>query len=885
MAVATPFNLLERHRFEQDLRAAEARIGAVRDLLDEAFGQLDAAFETGIPVEALVHERAWIVDAVLRDTWQRQGFPAGEVALLAVGGYGRGELHPQSDIDLAVILNRRLAAGTKTRVEAFLTFLWDIGLKIGSSVRTVRDCQQTAKNDITVVTTLMETRLLAGSEALFEQVRDAVSPDNMWPSRKFFQAKRAEQEQRHHRHHDTVENLEPNVKDGPGGLRDIQTISWVAQRHFGTGAIADLAGRGILSEDEAATLGQSLSFLWRVRYALHVITGRPEERLLFDYQREVAERFGFTDNERGNAGIEQFMKMFYRSVLEVNRLTEVLLQVFEDNIMPGPRWPRVEHLNKRFSLRNGLIEARGEDVFQRYPFALLEIFLLLQQYEQARGIRASTIRLIRDNLHLIDDRFRADIRARSLFIELLRNPRHIGHEFQRMHRYGVLGAYLPGMAAVSGLMQFDLFHVYTVDHHTLEVVRNMRQLFVADGDAPEFAREIAVQIPKPELLYIAGLFHDIAKGRGGDHSRLGEADARRFCEEHGLARWDADLVCWLVKRHLLMSQTAQRKDISDPAVVNEFATEVQDRTRLNYLYCLTVADIRGTNPTLWTSWKDALLRELFDAAARALRRGLSNPLLREERISEARAEARRRLERTDLDNAAVERLWAGLDDEYFLRHTPGEIIWHARQITAAGPGELPLVSLRPETERGGSEIFVYTADRDYLFAIMTRTLDQLGLDIVDARIVTSAEGYTLDTYFVLEASTGEIVNGETRIREITDALRRGLANGAPRSVSVNRRTDRKLKQFRINTRVNFEQDEEGGRTIMEVITGDRPGVLARIGMAMQFCGVRLQNARIATYGERAEDIFFLTDAGHAPIRDPVKFECLKTSIIDALDGD
>jgi len=883
VAVARPELLPDRERFKAELAAAGTRLPAARELLEDAFARVDESFAAGAPVAELIHERAWICDAVLSEAWRRQGFPDGELALLAAGGYGRGELHPHSDIDLAIVLKRRLAPGGKSRLESFLTFLWDLGLKVGSSVRTVRECKATAKADITVVTNLMEARLIAGSAALFAEVQAAISPPRIWPSRPFFQAKRQEQVERHHRFGDTAENLEPNIKDGPGGLRDIQTICWVAQRHFGTGSIADLARNGVLSDAEAATLAHSLGFIWRVRYALHHITGRAEERLLFDYQREVAELFGYQAPERPNQGVEQFMKLFYRSAMEVSRLTELLLQLFEDAIMPQPRWPRVSELNRRFVLRNGLIEARDERVFERYPFALLEIFLLLQQHEDARGIRASTIRLIRDNLHRIDEGFRADIRARSLFLELLRHPKHLGHEFQRMHRYGVLGAYLPCMEAVAGLMQFDLFHVYTVDQHTLEVVRNVRKLFVASPDAPEFAREIAPQIPKPELLYIAGLFHDIAKGRGGDHSELGGADARQFCEDHGLAAWDTELVCWLVRKHLLMSQTAQRKDIADPAVINEFAAEVRDRTRLNYLYLLTVADIRGTNPDLWTSWKDALLRELFDATARALRRGLSNPLLREERIREARIEAERRLVQAGIEPAQVEPIWADLEDEYFLRHTPAEILWHARNIIGADPEALPLVSLRPETERGGSEIFVYTVDRDYLFAIMTRTLDQLGLDIVDARIITSASGYTLDTYFVLEAATGGLVRGAERVEEIKVALERSLAGGAPASARVNRRTDRKLRQFRVKTKVNFEQDEESGRTVMEVITTDRPGVLSRIGMALQFCGVRLQNARIATYGERAEDIFFLTDTAHRPIRAPITFECLRRSITEALE--
>jgi [protein-PII] uridylyltransferase len=861
-------------------------VGAARAALKEAAERIDLAYLSGVPIPALLAARAAVVDALITRVWTGLGLDGTGRALVAVGGYGRTELHPCSDIDIAILGRRTPTGAAKDRLQSFLTLLWDLGLSIGHSVRTVGQCQAAARADLTVATNLMEARLVCGDAALFESMRRATGPDRIWPVARFFVAKRDEQTARHRRFHDTAQNLEPHVKEGPGGLRDIQIIAWVARRHFGDGRLESLVTHGFLTRAECESLHRAQLLLWRVRYCLHRIAGRREDRLLFDYQRRVAAEFGYRDRDRPNQGIEQFMKLYYRNANEVSRLSELLLELFHEAFLDRNRKVRITELNKRFRIRNDYIEAAYPQVFARYPFALLELFLLMQQRsDSVKGVRASTIRLVRDHRHLIDAKFRNDLRARSLFLEILRQPRRVGFEISRMHRYGVLGAYLPVFEAVAGLMQFDLFHVYTVDEHTLAVVRNMRAYWYPPGEDMPVARMVADQIPKPELLYIAGLFHDIAKGRGGDHSELGEQEAVHFCALHQLPVWDTHLVAWLVRHHLVMSMTAQRKDISDPKVVNDFAGFVGDATRLNYLYLLTCADITGTNPKLWTSWKDSLLRELYFSALRALRRGLENPIGRAERIAEARAEVLTALAQTRLDRTAVEQFWAGLDAEYFLRHSAEEILWHAENILACPEERLPLVLVREDTGRGGTAIFVYTRDRDYLFAIMTRTLDQLGLNILDARIITSRTGYTLDTYFVLEADTGETISDAKRTHEIVRGLTKALTETQGKGpVEVSRRADRKLQHFRFPTEVRFDQDEANRRTVMEVITSDRPGVLARIGMALQFCGVRLQNARIATFGERVEDIFYVTGRDNAPITDPIKFECLANTIVEALDA-
>ena len=719
----------------------------------------------------------------------------------------------------------------------------------------------------------------------------------IWSSRRFFEAKMAEQRARHHKFDDTAHNLEPNVKEGPGGLRDIQTIAWVARRHFGAETFGELVERGFLTAEELDALESGRRFLWRVRFALHVLTRRAEDRLLFDHQRHLAGMLGFED-DGGRLGVERLMKRYYREVTELSRLNEMLLEHFEEAILHVRRRERVKPLNRRFQAVNGYVEVIREDVFRRYPFALLEVFLLLQQHPDLEGVRASTIRLIRANRHRIDDRFRADIRARSLFLEILRQPRGINHELRRMHRYGILGAYLPVFDQVAGQMQYDLFHVYTVDEHSLFVVRNLRR-FADPARYHEFPHcaGIFARLPKPELIYVAGLFHDVAKGRGGDHSELGSDLVREFCALHGFGEYDTGLVAWLVRYHLLMSITAQRRDISDPAVVSEFAATVGDHVHLDYLYLLTIADIRGTNPGLWNDWKDALLHDLYRSTVRALIRGLENPIERAELVRETRDEAGRLVAEAGIDTARAAALWDNFGDGYFLRHSADEIRWHTLHILDAGnvpdaenmPGAgdvlgagnvpdagnvsngghggdadaagAPLVLVRDG--RKGTEIFVYAPDREFLFAASASILGRLGLTVLDSRIITGNHGMSLDSY-VVEGVTEPPAGGPSH-EEIRTALRLGLRTPAAVPRTVRRLAKRQLKHFTIPVEVNFTRDASNRHTVMEVIAADRPGLLARIGWALADARVRIRNAKIATFGERAEDVFYVTDADNRPL--------------------
>ena len=857
-----------------------ADVGRFRQALEQGNRYLNERFEAGTPVRETINKRAWLIDQLLICAW-RHHIGSDAMALIATGGYGRGDLFPASDVDLMLLVKPRGQKHLRSGIEAFLALLWDIGLEVGHSVRTVRECVREARVDVTIATNLMESRLIVGNAALFERMAAMTGPKKIWPSRKFFAAKWEEQVTRHHKFHDSENNLEPNIKEGPGGLRDIQMIGWVAKRHFGAERLRELVRHGFLSQQEYDSLNKGHNFLWRVRYVLHLVSGRREDRLLFDHQKNVASRFGCATHD--NSGVEKFMKTYYRSVKEISRLNEMLLQHFQEEIVYAKRREKRRPLNNRFQVRNDFIEVKNSQIFKRYPLALLEIFLLLQQNQDIRGVRASTVRLIRESLHLVDAAFREDIKSQSLFLEIIRQPRRVGHELRRMHRYGVLGAYMPEFARVEGLMQFDLFHSYTVDEHILFVIRNMR-LFGLDEYREKFplCRQVLEQVPKQELLYFAGLFHDLAKGRRGDHSTLGSRDALAFCQRHHLGDYDMKLVAWLVQHHLLMSKTAQREDISDPEVINRFARKVGDTIHLNYLYLLTVADINGTNPALWNSWKDALFADLYNKTLAALRRGLENPVNKDELIAAAKACSLALIAADNRDSAELETVWSCLSDDYFLHHSATEIAWHTGAIMKSHEERLPMILLREESERGATAVFIYMRDHDNVFSRISRTLDLLDLNVVDARVMKSRHGYTLDTFSVLEKS-GATVKRRERKKEIISALKQNLLSPDKPIKPAERLRSRRLQHFSIPTRINFSIDDRNNRTIMEVNAKDRPGFLSSIGMALEYCGTRVQAAKIATYGERVEDLFYITDRHNRIITDRDKLKCLGDTIRMSLD--
>ena len=846
---------------------------------------LQQKFDPHQSVKDLLNENSDFIDQILTASWQHfLGDLADELSLIAVGGYGRRELFPHSDVDIVIILDDKRVSDYQEMLTRFLTFLWDIGLKPGQSVRTVEQCVAAAIDDQTIMTSIMENRLVTGNASLYQKLRDEITPDKIWPSNQFFAAKMLEQQLRHAKYHDTAYNLEPNIKEGPGGLRDMQVVTWVFKRHYNSKTLRELIQYGFLPESEYNQLIAALHVLWRIRYALHLLTGRSEDRLIFDYQRDLARQFGFsTDNPLYNEDVEQFMQFYFKTILELQRLNEMLLQLFNERFVLGESNKETKPLNDHFVVINDYIEAKDENIFERQPLALLGIFLVLQKNTALKGIRATTIRLIRKSLHLIDDAFRANKAANHLFMEIFRQPHGITTQLRRMNRYGVLAAYLPSFANIVARMQYDLFHIYTVDEHTLFVIRNLRRFSLEkhQHELP-FCNDVFTLINKQEILFISALFHDIAKGLKGDHSTIGETFAKDFCIQHDISAHDTKLVAWLVRNHLVMSMTAQRKDISDPDVIHEFAQKVGSIEYLNHIYLLTVADIRATNPELWNAWKDSLLKELYSATHSALRRGLQNPSALKDRIQEHKNEAKDELVRLGHTESGVEAVWQHISDDYFLRHSSDEIIWQSAAIAAASPGDLPLVILRSQPRRGSAEIFVYAENVGGVFSVCTATLDQLGLTILDARIMTTNNDFVLNTFQVLEQS-GEPINESYRVNHICTALKNNLLQREVKEHKNIHRLSRQAKHFPIPTNIKFHPDPLNKQTILELITTDRSGLLSQVGKVFNKHDINLHSARITTIGSRVEDMFYITDLQSQPLADPAKQEQLREALIYVLD--
>jgi [protein-PII] uridylyltransferase len=877
------YSAVDWQHFAGQTGAQDVDVRAYRAVLKQTDEALAHAFYEGVDIAALVTGRATIVDHVLKTAWCAFNMHVvSDLALVAVGGYGRGELHPHSDIDLLFLLGDISDQNIDHKLSRLLSFLWDIGLPVGHSTRTLQDCVLEAQKDITVVTNLLESRLLMGPKHLHEALMQQTGPTHIWLSADFFSAKLSEQRKRYYKFGNTAYRLEPNVKEGAGGLRDIQMIGWIAKRHWNRSNLYEIVNHRFLTEHEYRALLAGEHHLWRVRFALHLLAARAEDRLLFDYQRQLARLFGYT-NLDNNLAVEQFMQQYYRTITELEQLNEMLLQLFKEVILytvePAQQniiSPRFRH---RFQARKGFLEVIDEQIFVRYPSALLEVFLVLELHPELKGVRASTIRLIRNHRHLIDEKFRNNPVNRGLFMEMLRQPEGITHAFRRMNRYGVLAAYWPSFAKIVGRMQYDLFHTYTVEEHTLFVLRNIRRFTVAKhAHELPFCSKLIKEIPKLEILYLAALFHDVAKGRGGDHSELGAKEAEHFCLQHGFSHFDARMVAWLVKYHLLMSLTVQRMDISDPSVINDFAHRVGSLHRLNYLYLLTVADIRGTNPSLWNAWKDALLVDLYGSTRRVLRRGLGVPIVSEEIITDVKTTALQILKVCQIPRTDSERLWQQFNDDYFLRHSADEVAWHTQAIIESGPIRGPLVLVRQLTARGSTEIFVYTQDHEHLFAHIANVLAQQGLDILDARIITTQAGYTLDTFLVLDEA-GDPITDEYRIQEISQAMIRMLCDPQQPPIEVARRVARHIKYFDVETRITFENESNSRNTLLELITVDHPGLLSKVGRAFIESDVLVENARITTLGAQAEDLFNITDLDHRPIVDPARQECIRQSIL------
>jgi [protein-PII] uridylyltransferase len=768
------------------------------------------------------------------------------LALIAVGGYGRGELYPKSDIDLLILLDQEPDDALQHQLHELIALLWDIGLEVGHSIRTIEHCI-IESNDITVQTNLLEARLLCGNLPLFgsmcEQVQQHLDP------LAFFTAKLHEQKLRHARFDDTDFNLEPNLKESPGGLRDLQTVTWIT-RAAGLGTRwTELTEAGLISKSEARQIARHDTLLQTLRTRLHYLARRREDRLLFDFQTTLASQMGIEASTNRRAS-EHLMQRYYRTKLAVRQFNTIVLQNLHDYLFRVT--PPRHALNERFRIIGDLLEIRDEQLFEHTPEAIFELFLILQKNPQLTDVTAKTLRALwRAQFH-IDAQFRRDPQNRARFMEILRQPDGVNHALRRMRQYGILGRYIPAFGRIIGQMQHDLFHVYTVDEHILMVVRNLRRFALPKHEQElPLCNKLMGEFARPEVLYIAGLFHDIAKGRGGDHAQLGKKDARLFCSHHQLSRDDSDLVVWLVGQHLTLSSVAQKQDLADPDVIAAFAEQIKNDRYLVALYLLTVADVKGTSPKVWNAWKAKLMEDLFKLTRRYMKEGATT-----NHLDDIREQAAATLNLYALTPASYQLLWAQLDDSYFLDHEAQEIAWHSRLLAFRANTITPIIKTRLSRAGTGLQVMVYCPDQRWLFARICAFFSRLNYTIVEAKIHTTQHGYALNSFQIMEVSRSDL-NYRDLMHYIEFELTEKIVQGKPVELISSGRVNRQLKHFPIHTKVNLEKDKRG-QYILSLIAGDRPGLLARIAQILDRHTIRLHRAKINTLGSRAEDVFWIS---------------------------
>lgn len=843
---------LPRAGVSRDARAS------LRQLLDDHARALAASFRDGAEAIDLARQRAQLVERVVSHVWMAFLGASRDAALFAVGGFGRGALFPHSDVDLLVLIDDATPATNTRAIEALFGCLWDIGLKPGHAVRTAAQCREIAASDVSVYTSLLDARRIVGAQEFESRLQDIVEDSALWPPDAFLSAKRKDRDARHAKHDDTTHNLEPNLKDGPGGLRSLDLIRWLGARIAHAPDLDALVSKRLLDASERDALLDAERVLQRTRYALHLEAVRAEERLLFDWQRALATRLSYADDAR-NLAVEQFMQQFYRAAGVVERSLAQLFERLDEHLHP---LPEAVALNDFFGARGTRLEPRDDDMFLREPAALIDAYLCLLDHPELSGFSAATMRQLAQALREHDIALANDPGALSAFLALLRRGADAVRALELMNRHGVLAAILPAFARVTGRMQYDLFHIYTVDEHTLRVLRNVARFADAQSrDEFPLACEAFARLEKPELLLLAALFHDIAKGRGGDHSELGEAEARAFCARLGLAESDSDFVAWLVRWHLLMSTTAQRQDISDADVVHAFAVQVGEWERLDHLYLLTIADIAGTSPKLWNAWKDRLLGDLYVSARYMLRGDLARPAQSQLRAEASRSRVAMMLREQGYDKNRAQLVLDDFPDDAFLRQRDEQIVWQVVALLDAR-NEPVVVAVHPRA-RGGTDVFVCAPDRDGIFAAVAAVLDRARCSVMEARVLTTRNGRALDAFTVLDVETLARLD-DHRAQVLRTSLLGALAADAPPTVPSRRDLARRLKHFQRAPQIDFHATDVG-HTRLALVCSDRPGLLARIAQAFLDAQVRVHHARIATFGERVEDFFELTDQRDLPL--------------------
>ncbi|WP_324780586.1 [protein-PII] uridylyltransferase [Thiobacillus sedimenti] len=841
----------------------------LRERLKSGRAALAAAFLDRHATRYLTRHAA-LVDDVLVELSRRVGLPS-HACLAAVGGYGRGELFPGSDVDVLLLLPHEPAPDEQAALERWVQACWDIGLEIGHSVRTVEACLAEADADLTVETNLLEARPVWGALDLFDTFGRRFQA--RFDAQRFFDGKLAEQQARHARFDDSAYKLEPNLKDSPGGLRDLHTVHWLAQACGIQGGWSGVARAGLLTHAEARRIAREERALSALRIRLHLLAGRREDRLAFDYQTELAACLGLAATPHRRPG-ERLMQGYYRAAKLIQRVNDILIQSLRVRLFPVAAPP--QPIDADFQLRANLLEARAADLFERKPDALLRAFIVYARHPGIAGFEPATLRALWRGSTRIDAAFRANPLHHGLFMTLLRQPAGVTRALRAMHRYGLLGRYIPAFGRIVGQMQHDLFHVYTVDEHILTVLRNVRRFTVPEL-AHEFplASRLITAFDKPELLYLAALFHDIAKGRGGDHSELGAADARRFCRRHGLDKADSALVAWLVEMHLVMSRTSQKEDISDPEVIAAFAARVGDARRLDALYLLTVADIRGTSPTVWNAWKGKLLEDLYHAARACLAGGEAA----RSDIAAKQDEARINLALYGLPADAADALWRHLDERYFIRFDARDMAWQARMLWRRTDGRDAVVRARLSPAGEGIQVLVYAPDRPDIFARICGFFARIRYTILEAKIHTTGNGYALDSFQVMD-----LVHRGIHYRDflsfVEHELARDLEPARPLQPVPRGRLSRHQRHHPYPTTVQLDADAQGKGYQLSITCADRGGLLFAVADVLMRHGVSVYAAKIDTLGERVEDTFLIRGAR---LQAAAEREALEAEIREALE--
>jgi len=816
-------------------------IGAYKNLLQQSDEKLNQAFYQWHNISRLVRTRAWIVEQLILEMWRRNQLDQHRLSLVAVGGFGRGDLQPHSDVDLLILYHQELP---EEAISTFIQNLWDMGLDVGQAVRTVEESVLQATKDITVATNLMESRFMQGEHQLFNDMYERTNDRHIWSGRDFFQAKYQEQHNRHEKCGGTAYNLEPNIKEGQGGLRDIQMVTWVAQRHYHVQSMHGLVDVGFLHPEEYIQLQKGMRKLWKIRYALHLLAKRKEDRLLFEYQKDLAKIFSYVDDEESLA-VEKFMQSYYRNAMQLEQLNMRLLQLFQEDIIQSHEDKQVTELTDEFIIINHYLDVTDAQVFIKRPAALLAVFHHYQQNPQIHGIRANTLRHISQSLYLIDDEFRADKDIKNMFLDIFKHRNLVFSQLKLMNALGVLGAYLPVFARIVGRMQYDLFHMYTVDQHTLFVVRNIRKIFLTGKQHPH-AHEVSKSIKAPYVLNLAGFFHDIAKGRGGDHAELGSLDAIDFSADFNLPQNDTDLLAWLVKNHLIMSVVAQKQDISDPKVIAQFAQLVGNQSYLNHLYILTIADISGTDPKLWNSYKDSLLEELYQRTSQHL--AAEN----EDLVQTTKAEAMVLMDKKH--HQEVTDLWQYIPDRFFDYSTAEQIAQVSQTIAKNNNQATVCIT---DLHHDGFEIMLYGPDQTGLFHYVVEVFADFDIGVANARIYTGSNGFVLDYFHCLGAyDNNKLDNLSAALLHVLQRHKHLVRN---RELVVSRRE----KLFIEPPKLSFSVGRSNHETRFEIKCSDYSGLLVNITQIFLNLNIDIHAATVGTFGHRAEDVFWLSHNNQA----------------------